>query len=354
LSPRSPKSVLLALAVAAGALVLFDWSVRKEWQTKPMAPAKKRVAARSAKPLGLNPGGVPGKTMAEAWADFTRDGAPKLSREQLEAYADDHGRDAVSLIVAARLSGDLGYLQEAALLNPGDPLVQLEVALSPAASPEERSAALATFRAVDPDNALGDYLGAHLSFEQGDYAAAASGLLASLDHGTLADHSEQILAGTEAAYLSSGQDAMTAQLAAMASLTRPTLAPLREVSKQLDGLKDEFIRAEDYDAAHPTVLVGLDLGQKIQSQAPYLIDQLVGMSIERSFLEQLDPLTAVGGGQTAGERLVDLEVKKTDIQSTTSAFGEAAVKMDAATSKEYFARMRRDGELSAMKWVLGK
>ena len=103
------------------------------------------------------------------------------------------------------------------------------------------------------------------------------------------------------------------------------------------------------------MLVGLDLGQKMQSQAPYLIDQLVGMSIERSFLEQLDPLTATGGnGQTAGERLAELEAKNADIKATTSAFSETSLKMDAASSQEYFKRVRRDGELSAMKWVLAR
>jgi hypothetical protein len=257
--------------------------------------------------------------------------------------------------VAARLSGDLEFLQEAALAYPENPLVQLEVALSPSATPEERRTALEAFKAVSPDNALGDYLSAHLSFSEGKYGEAANGLLASLDHGTLADFSEQIMAGTEQAYLSIGQDPLSAQLAAMAGLTRPTLTPIREVSRQLDSLKDEFIKAEDYDAAHPTVLVGLDLGQKMQSQAPYLIDQLVGMSIERSFLEQLDPLTATGGnGQTAGERLAELEAKNADIKATTSAFSETSLKMDAAASQEYFKRVRRDGELSAMKWVLGR
>ncbi|NBV79381.1 MAG: hypothetical protein EBR62_05895, partial [Verrucomicrobia bacterium] len=122
-----------------------------------------------------------------------------------------------------------------------------------------------------------------------------------------------------------------------------------------DGLKDEFIKTEDFDAAHPTVLIGIDLGQKIQSQAPYLIDQLVGMSIERSFLEQLDPLTATrANGQTAADRLAELDAKKADIRNTAAAFAEVSLKMDSATSKEYFLRMRRDGELSAMKWALGK
>ena len=346
--------IIAALALAVGAWVLSFRHLDKQWQTKPLAPTK-QAKARSTKGLNLPAPTASGKTATEVWAEFLKNGAPKLSAAQIADYLDSCGRDAPSLIVAARLSGDVEFLQEAALAFPENPLVQLEVALSPSASPEDRRAALEAFKAVSPDNALGDYLSAHLSFTEGKYGEAANGLLASLDHGTLADFSEQIMAGTEQAYLSAGQDPLTAQLSAMYGLTRPTLAPLREVSRQLDSLKDEFIKAEDFDAAHPTVLVGLDLGQKIQSQAPYLIDQLVGMSIERSFLEQLDPLTTTGAnGQTAATRLAELEAKKTDIQTTTAAFAEASLKMDAATGQEYIVRMRRDGELSAMKWVLAK
>lgn len=352
----SRRAVIIggALALAVGAWVFSFRHLDKKWQTGP-TPMAKQATARPAKARTL-PAPLPsGKTAAEAWAELLKNGAPKLSLAQINQYADSCGRDAQSLIVAARLSGDVAFLQEAALLYPENPLVQLEVALCPSASTEDRRAALETFKAVSPDNALGDYLSAHLSFSEGNYGEAASGLLASLDHGMLADFSEQIMAGTEQAYLSAGQDPLTAQLAAMAGLTRPTLAPLREVSRHLDGLKDEFIKAEDFDAAHPTVIVGVDLGQKMQSQAPYLIDQLVGMSIERTFLEQLDPLTTTNAnGLTAGERLAELEAKKADIQTTSAAFSELSMKMDEATSKEYFVRLRRDGELSAMKWVLAR
>jgi hypothetical protein len=354
LSRRTLIILIGALVLAIGAWVLSFRQLDKKWQTKPLPPTK-RVAARSAQPLNLQAVTASGKTVAEVWAEFQKNGPPELTPAQINDYVDSCGRDAQSLIVAARLSGDLEFLQEAALAYPENPLVQLEVALSPSATPEERRAALEAFKAVSPDNALGDYLSAHLSFTEGKYGEAANGLLASLDHGTLADFSEQIMAGTEQAYLSAGQDPLTAQLSAMYGLREPKVSALLDVSRHLDSLKDEFIKAEDFDAAHPTVLVGLDLGQKLQSQAPSLIDQLSGMFIERSFLEQLDPLTTTSAnGQTAGERLAELEAKKTDIRTTAVAFAEAEVKMDAAAFQEFSKRVRRDGELSAMKWVLAR
>lgn len=343
---------VLVFAVAAWVLLFRRYD--RQWQTKPMAPTRSKAVTRPAKPLELKPA-AGGKSPAEVWAGLLKDGVPKLSAEQVESYVEGCGRDARSLLVAKRLSGDLEYLREAALLHPEDPMVQLEVALTPAASPEERRVALDLFRALEPDNSVGDYLSAHLSFSQGDYAAAAQGLLDSLEHGALADYNGQLMDGAEQAYRESGLDPLSAQLAAMAGALRPTIAPIREVAKHLDGLKDEFLKSGDFDAAEPSVRIGIDIGQKLQGQGPYLIDQLVGISIEKNFLDQLDPLTPVGAsGQTAGQRLALLETQKNDIQSSVAAFAEASTKMDEATAKEYFLRLRRDGELSAMKWVLSK
>lgn len=350
------RRAAISLGVLAVAVVAWIGLFRRydrQWQTKPMAPTQKKASTRPAKASELK-ASPRGKSAAEVWAGLLKDGVPKLSAEQVEAYVEGCGRDARSLLVAKRLTGDLDYLREAALAHPEDPAVQLEVALTAEATAEERRGALDLFRALEPDNSLGDYLSAHLSFSRGDYAAAAQGLLDSLDHGTLGDYSAQLMDGAEQAYRESGIDPVTAQLAAMAGALRPTIGPLREVATHLDGLKDEFIKTGELDAAEPTMRIGIDLGQKLQGQGPYLIDQLVGIQVERTFLGQLDPLTPVGGGQTAGERLFVLEAQKSDISASVAAFAEAAPKMDEATSKEYFLRLRRDGELSAIKWVLSK
>lgn len=333
------------------------WLQREQAGQLTTAPRKK-WGGRAAAPTGrteLAERQATERTLGQVWAELAKNGPPQLTREQLRDYLEQNGRDAASLIVASRLSQDSAYLFEAAAQFPEDPLVQLEVALSPDATLADKRFALDAFRNVSPDNALGDYLSAHLAFAEGNYAEAANGLIDSVDHGTLADFSEQILAGTELAYRSTGMDEMTAQLAAMASLTRPTLTPLREVSQQLDGLKDEFIKTADFDAAEPAVIIGLNLGQKIQTSAPFLIDQLVGITIEQGFLEQLDPLTQAGpNGQTAEERLATLEQDRQTIKAQTQAFTEVAPRMNAATTKEYFGRMRRDGELAAMKWAVAK
>ena len=112
MSRRTLIILVGALVLAIGAWVLSFRQLDKKWQTKPPPPTK-RVAARSAQPLNLQAVTASGKTVAEVWAEFQKNGAPKLTPAQINDYVDSCGRDAQSLIVAARLSGDLEFLQEA-------------------------------------------------------------------------------------------------------------------------------------------------------------------------------------------------------------------------------------------------
>jgi uncharacterized protein YmfQ (DUF2313 family) len=140
----------------------------------------------------------------------------------------------------------------------------------------------------------------------------------------------------------------------MFSLTLHHIQPVMDVSRNLQQLQDEFIRSADFDAAEPTVIIGLTLGQRVQDQGPYLIDQLMGVSIERQFLQQLDPLTQAGpGGQTAGERLEALDAKTLEIRSLSSAFTEKFAAADEPTQAQYVEKMKSEGELAAMRWLVG-
>jgi len=126
-----------------------------------------------------------------------------------------------------------------------------------------------------------------------------------------------------------------------------------DVSENLKQLQEEFIRSADFDAAEPTVVIGLTLGQRIQDQGPYLIDQLVGISIEKKFLQQLDPLTQAGpGGQSAGERLEALDAKLMEIKTLQPAFTEEFATADEATQSQYLAKVKSEGELAAMRWLV--
>jgi hypothetical protein len=279
---------------------------------------------------------------------------PKLNQLEVEAFLKNQGRSTINLLAASRLLNDLSFAREAAKLDPKDPAAQLELALR-GETPEEKSAALAAFREVAPGNSLGDYLAAHQAFAAGDTGAAGFALVQSLDNPLYADFTQQIVAGSEQAFLDAGYEPTAATAAAMFSLTLEHVQSVRDVSDNLKQLQDEFIRTADFDAAEPTVIIGLTLGQRIQDQGPYLIDQVVGIAIERKFLQQLDPLTLAGpGGQSAGERLEALDARVLEFRTLGPAFTEKFATADEATQSQYLAKMKSEGELAAMRWLVGR
>ena len=352
-----PLRRVAQIAVVLGLVAVGVWIVRgRQWERlkqKSEVAAQPAIKPRSAAeiiPQLENPPKRKGVTVQDIMAGKV----PALSQVEVEAFLREKGRTAQNLLAASRLLKDLKYAREAAILEPQNPLVQLELALR-GETPEEKGAALAAFRKVAPDNSLGDYLAAHQAFQSGDAGAAGAALLQSLDNPAFADYSQQVIDGSEQAYLSAGYEAQAASVSAMFSLTLDRAGAMMGVADKLKFLQDEFIRTADFDAAEPTVVIGLTLGQRIQEQGPFLIDQLMGNAIERKFLQQLDPLTAAGpGGQTAAARLETLDANLLEIKTLSSGFAEALVTMDDATRSQYLAKMKAEGELAAMRWVAAR
>lgn len=353
MSPRR----LAQIAVVLGLLAAGLWCVRdKSWERfrkkaeVAMSPAIKPRSAADLIPRLENPPKRKGVTVQDIMAGKV----PALSQLEVEAFLKEQGRTPQNLLVASRLLKDLKYAREAALLEPQNPLAQLELALR-GETPEEKGAALAAFRKIAPDNSLGDYLAAHQAFQSGDAGAAGAALLQSLDSTVFADYSQQIVDGSEQAYLHAGYEPQAASVAAMFSLTLERSQVLMGAADKLKGLQDEFIRTADFDAAEPTITIGLTMGQRLQAQGPYLIDQLVGISIERKFLQQLDPQTAAGpGGQTAAARLEALDANLLEIRTLSGGFAQSMATMDDATRGQYLAKMKSEGELSALRWLAAR
>ena len=352
-----PLRRVAQFAVVLGLVAAGVWVVRgKKWEllrkpaevaTNP-APAIKPRSAADIIPKLQDPPKRTGVTVKEMLAGKV----PQLNQLEVEAFLKNQGRSTANLLAASRILKDLSYAREAAKADPKNPAAQLELALR-GETREEKSAALAAFREAAPGNSLGDYLAAHQAFAAGDAGAAGLALAQSLDNPLYADFTQQIVAGSEQAYLAAGYEPTAAAAAAMFSLTLEHVKSVRDVSENLKQLQDEFIRSADFDAAEPTVVIGLTLGQRIQDQGPYVIDQLTGIAIEKKFLQQLDPLTQAGpGGQTAGERLDALDARLLEIRTLAPAFSEKFASADEATQAQYVAKMKADGELAAMRWLV--
>ena len=276
-----------------------------------------------------------------------------LTKAEIDAYLARHGRDGTSLLVASRLADDLALLREAVKADPAEPLGHLELALR-SDDPVEKKAAVEAFRALQPDNPLGNYLGAQSAFAAGDYTKAAQDLLASLDQGALQGHGLRLLDATAAAFVEAGYEPAGALVAGLSASVGANLAQIRlglGLSKDLRGLQDEFVKAADFDAVEPTLRVGLDLGRRLQDPKAMVVEQLTGVSIEAGFLRQLDPVTLVDGGLSAGERLRQLEARSAEFRQLTDAavaFSKQATDEDVG---RYFEILRREGELAAVRWA---
>jgi hypothetical protein len=275
---------------------------------------------------------------------------PKLSRPDVEAFLKNRGRTPANLIVASRLLNDVSYAREAAAMDLADPMAQLALALAGESS-EEKTRAIAAFRQAAPANSLGDYLAANQAFVSGDTGAAGAALLQSLDKPLFTDYSRQLVAGSEQAYLEAGFDAETSSAAALFTLTIPQADPLMKLSKGLLSMRDQSALAGQFDAAESAVRLGLTVGQHVQDQGPNLIHQLIGITIERQFLERLDPLTAAGpGGQKAGERIAALNVKAEEIRALGESYSKLG-QLAPAIQFEFLAMLKSGDEPTALRWL---
>jgi hypothetical protein len=82
-----------------------------------------------------------------------------------------------------------------------------------------------------------------------------------------------------------------------------------------------------------------------------IVEQLTGMAVEADFLRQLDPVTLVDGGVSAGERLALLAAQSTELQGLTQSVLEFSKQATADDFARYFEIFRRDGELAAVRWA---
>ena len=350
------------IAAALGLTALGVWVVRGKRQepsskpteaTQRAAEIRPRSAADIIPQLATTP--MRAKvTMKDVVKNALSGKAERLSKPEVEAFLKNQGRSTANLLVAGRMLNDLKYAREAAKADPKNPLPQLELALR-GETKEERSAAIAAFRAAAPDNSLGHYLAADQAFRSGDASAASEALLKSQESPHFITYDQSFVDSNEQAFLGAGYEPEAASFAAMNSVYISHLKAIHTVTENLVSLQAESIRAADFEAAGQTLAIGLKLGQRMQDQRPHFLEQTMGMSIETRLLNQLDPLTPVGpSGQTAGERIADLAAKRLEMEDLATRFEPAFANADDATQSQLVSKMKAEGHLAAMRWLVEK
>ena len=274
-----------------------------------------------------------------------------LETSQAEALVRQRGGTALSLLAMARLTGDTAWLRRAAEADPDDPKVRLAL-YHATEDPAERAAALAAYRAADPGNALGDYLTAWEAGQQGDTVGLASALVdASFAEG-LRRNELAVVLEADAMLRASGMGDREAFEQAMGSMKASDAIALAGLGRNMGELQRLFVELGDWDEADFLLEQTLVLGGSLR-QGGMLLDNLVGVSIERQLLGALDPQTVIGwDGERASERLAALQEDwEKGVGMTSDEISEAMDRLDADGWAEYRRRLAEEGERAALRWL---
>lgn len=279
---------------------------------------------------------------------------PKLTRAQVEAYLQQNKRSAESLLAAARATGDLAWLREAAEKFPDDPRVQFDLALR-GETPEEKRQALAAFRQLARDNPLGDYLSALDYFKSGHADDGVKDLMQAGGKTKLQDYTLDHMQSAEEAFLSAGRGPLEAKVAGIFGVVLPHLQSLRDLATQMTDLQKQYVQSGDAASAQAVGQMGLNLAWQLESQpGRTLIAELVGMAIEKKFLAAQTPESAFGNdGRTVRDRLAELDAHRQAIHSVVPV-QDLIGSLPEREALLYFDRVKVNGELDALRWLKNK
>lgn len=354
----------VALALALALVALFKSGNPSRTRVEPPAPANPLTAQREARlrspaPLATAFDPVEPATNAPVatnlYARLVNGDIPHVSLEQLETYLAQNKRSVEALLGALRASGDDSLLAEAKAKFPNDPRVQFAAAFK-TDSPEERRQWLEKFKQSDPDNALANYLLAGDHFKSGLAEQALQEIAAAAAKPGMKNYLLDFVQNAEEAYVASGMSGDTAKAIAATSALLPELASLKQVGVDLVELAKRYQQAGDGTSARTALEMGLNLGHRLgEPPQTTLIQELVGMAIERQALSAMDPsLPYDQTGQTAQNQLDALAARRKAFQQLTSKSDAILMNMSDQDLAHYFDRLKLQGEAAALRWVISK
>ena len=285
-------------------------------------------------------------------AKLVQEGVPKLSSAELERYLTENGRSAESLITASRLTGDLSLLREALKSFPNDPQTLYELALK-SSDPAEKIEALKAFAAADPDNGLGSYLAANAAFASGDTTEGLRLLSEAATRSGINSYTMAKVQATEEAYIAAGMDPLKAKATAQFNMALPEMTELRDLSKEMIALRERYLQGGDATSAATISEMTITLGRKLQNNGDgSALSELVGQSIERQALKQLDPQAPLDEkGLTVAQRMEQLAARKDYIAKIEQGVDPTATNVSPQILNQYLDRQKALGEIPALQWL---
>lgn len=286
-----------------------------------------------------------------------KDGSPKLTAVQVEAYLAENGRSAAALLAAFRTSGDTTLLAEAMQKYPADPQVNFEAAFRKDLSAEERRQWLNSFKRSAPENALADYLSAADHFKSGLTDRGVEDLISASGKRGFADYSLDRVQNDEEAYLSAGYSVAEAKTVSSMQLLLPQLREMKELGLKTIELAGLYQQAGDDASAQAALQMVAMLGRRYSEVTPgeAEVSQLVGMALERAALGRMDPNTPYGPtGQTVQDRLNGLEQQQLALKELNRQLEPLLPGLSDQDWIIYKDRWRLFGEEAALRWVINK
>ena len=277
----------------------------------------------------------------------------KVPPEVLETYLERNGRSAGSLVAAVVVAEeDEAYLGEAAQRFPNDPLVQFTL-LYKNLFPEQRREWLDRFMTSAPDNALPAYLSAREHLKAGDTAAALRDLQEASRRPRYIDYSLETMLEVEQLSLQSGASVAEAKVGAFAAVPMPQLVQFKQLGQEMLTLREQYLAAGDPASGRALEQMVLQLADLLTTGegSRLLISQLVGVAIERRFLEQLPPeVFSEVLGMTPAQRVEELSAWKTALKKEVPDLEALLSQGSEAEVISYFDRLKSQGELAAIRW----
>jgi hypothetical protein len=363
---------LVAVAVLLG-VVLVGLKLFRPVPVEPPAPNStpvdtvrrsppRRPVAAPAESTAVEPATPESNLIALYIRLFGTNGIPDVKPEQLETYLKENHRSAQSLLAATRVTGDKSFLREAMEKYPNDPRVAFEAYFrggsydrtQPAS--EESRKWLDALRQSDPNNALGDYLSARENFKSGQTELALQELQAASSKGQFRDYSLDFLQSAEEAYRAAGYSELAAKSAAGSNLLLPTLYELKQVGLSMADLANQYRQAGDAQSAQTMLQMESNLLDRFNGPDQFpLINQLVGIAIEKNFLGTMDPNAAYGSaGSTVQNRLDAINQQRADIKVLVQQSDALLPTLSDQDLVNFRDRERMFGAAAAMRWVIDK
>lgn len=280
--------------------------------------------------------------------------SPAVEPKRVEAVRNNLATtdDVFAQIIAGRLSQDPQWLEKAVGLYPNNPsllLAQYEQAPDDAS----RAALIASFRQVEPDNALGPFLAAGIAARQGDTTALARTLIDAALSPDFNRHELALRLATDKTLRESGLSEAEAMFQASQPLAPSTLNDLEQVGKGMGELQRVLIALGEWDEADFLLEQTLNLSGRLQSE-PLLADNFAGLVIESQLLGALDPETVIDWqGTRAGERLQSLDQEWVQLRQAARVMTqERRETLTPAQWAAYRERLATQGERAALEGIV--